>query len=551
MFSYFFKQHKLLLAMACAISGATAVIALWLFATIGKVGETGAASFRLDTFVLALVGFVALSMCSAAFLSRLSSRATRSVRMTLIKRVMSTSYADYENVGTEKLYNVLINDVNSISAALSEMPTFMYNALLLTICLSYLAYLSPEMFGILACGIVVSGLISRALIRRLSAKSRLLRQSEDSLMESYKGLLEGFSQLSISKQRSKHHYNNELLPSIDQMCDRERQVRFNWDINRGFTSMLVFMLLGIIIASSQYLNKPGVLLSYVLIITFSASPFAAVMNLVQQFAKAKIALDKISGFAIAQEKPTEQLFDQQPTLEWQKIEFKDIHFEYPQKGSEVPFSLGPINVTINKGETLFITGGNGSGKSTFIKLLLGFTQASSGQVIIDGKELDINSMGSYQALFTPILANFYLFNDVLRHDGSVAGKDKIDPLLEKFEMQSKVSVKDNRFVSTNLSQGQRKRLALINSIVEQCDVFVLDEWAADQDPHFRAVFYQQILPWLKEQGKTVVAVSHDDKYFAQADTRVVFDSGVSHLLTDDAHPDFSRYRQDEALLAAS
>jgi putative ATP-binding cassette transporter len=73
--------------------------------------------------------------------------------------------------------------------------------------------------------------------------------------------------------------------------------------------------------------------------------------------------------------------------------------------------------------------------------------------------------------------------------------------------------------------GQRKRLALISAILEDKEIYVLDEWAADQDPHFRHVFYTQIIPWLKSKGKTIVAVTHDDKYFDCADHQLKFDLG--------------------------
>jgi putative ATP-binding cassette transporter len=80
-------------------------------------------------------------------------------------------------------------------------------------------------------------------------------------------------------------------------------------------------------------------------------------------------------------------------------------------------------------------------------------------------------------------------------------------------------------IDNKLSMGQRKRLALIYALMEKRDVMVLDEWAAEQDPHFRAYFYEQIIPVLKQMNKTVIAVTHDDKYYGQADRILHFDFG--------------------------
>ncbi len=97
--------------------------------------------------------------------------------------------------------------------------------------------------------------------------------------------------------------------------------------------------------------------------------------------------------------------------------------------------------------------------------------------------------------------------------------------LERLEIAHKVSIRDGAFSTTDLSTGQRKRLALLNAWLEERPVLVFDEWAADQDPVFRRVFYTELLPELKALGKTIIVISHDDRYFAIADQLIRMQAG--------------------------
>jgi putative ATP-binding cassette transporter len=93
-------------------------------------------------------------------------------------------------------------------------------------------------------------------------------------------------------------------------------------------------------------------------------------------------------------------------------------------------------------------------------------------------------------------------------------------------------VKDGRLSTTRLSAGQRRRLALLQVFLDRRPVVALDEWAAEQDPIFRRVFYTELLPELQRRGATVVAITHDDRYFHIADRCVTVgaDGGLSETL---------------------
>ena len=356
-------------------------------------------------------------------------------------------------------------------------------------------------------------------------------------MESYKGMLHGFAQLLINKQRKRYHYAEVIKKNAEQLCLSEQKFRYAWDINRSFTGIQVLMILGGIITAGQLLGQSSIIMSYVLIITYCAGPFAVVLNLAQLFARSNVSLKKIELLSISKEQTEEELFLSDKAPQWKSIRFVDVKFAYEKEGTEVPFSLNPINLEINQGRTLFITGGNGSGKSTFVKLLLGLIHPTSGQIYIDDELISNENIERYKSLFTTVLSDYYLFGTALDASGNVVENEHIIPLLKRFELDDKVDVSEDGFSSTKLSQGQRKRLALISSITENREIIVLDEWAAEQDPHFRKVFYEDIIPWMQEKGKTIIAVTHDDRYFHQADINIKFETGsVTKLESIEGQP---------------
>jgi putative ATP-binding cassette transporter len=173
---------------------------------------------------------------------------------------------------------------------------------------------------------------------------------------------------------------------------------------------------------------------------------------------------------------------------------------------------------------VFLVGGNGSGKTTLAKLLVGLYAPAAGEVRVDGERVDDGNRDAYLRRFSAVFSDFYLFERFLGLEGP--GLDgKAAEYLETLQLAHKVSVHDGRLSTTDLSQGQRKRLALLTAFLEDRPIYLFDEWAADQDPVFKRFFYLRLLPELKARGKTVVAVTHDDHYYGVADRVVKLDYG--------------------------
>ena len=202
------------------------------------------------------------------------------------------------------------------------------------------------------------------------------------------------------------------------------------------------------------------------------------------------------------------------------IEYNRLMFDYTNKNGTSGFSIGPIDLTVKKGEILFITGGNGSGKSTLLKLMTGLYFPLSGSIEINGKEARIEELRS---LFSPIFTDPYLFDKFYGLDN--IDSEKVNTLLSEMELNEKTQFNEDRFTELDLSTGQRKRLAMVIALMEDKPIYIFDEWAAEQDPHFRKYFYEILLPSLKAENKTIIAVTHDDHYFHAADRIVKLDYG--------------------------
>jgi putative ATP-binding cassette transporter len=254
---------------------------------------------------------------------------------------------------------------------------------------------------------------------------------------------------------------------------------------------------------------------------FLIGPVSSIVGSLPVFAQANAAAERI--LTLEESLQNFSSLSDEMSLDGRLAGFKSIQlnalqFIHTSAGGEGGFEVGPISLNIERGSTVFITGGNGSGKTSFLYLLLSLYPAAKGTISVDGATIGTTNIYAYRNLFSTIFSDNHLFEELY-------GIEDYDPkeakqLFELLEMDHKVTLEGRRFSSLKLSSGQKKRVAMIATILEKRPICVFDEWAADQDPHFREKFYRVILPYLKAAGVTVIAITHDDKYFDAADVRL-------------------------------
>jgi len=291
---------------------------------------------------------------------------------------------------------------------------------------------------------------------------------------------------------------------------------------------LVFIVIGIylfILPAAGHFNG-ATLTGYTLALLYLMTPLQVIMNTLPQLGRATVALQTLTqlGFKLAAVRPEDSLQTPPPDANWKQLELRSVTHTYNGENESQSFVLGPVDLTFKHGELVFITGGNGSGKTTLIKLITGLYLPEGGHIYLDGRQINDETTEWYRQYFSAVFSDFYLFERLLGLVGPEL-ESQAKQFLGELKLSEKVKITDRKLSTIDLSQGQRKRLALLTAYLEDRLIYVFDEWAADQDPYFKNVFYMHLLPELKAKGKTVLVISHDDRYYHVADRVIKLDEG--------------------------
>lgn len=436
------------------------------------------------------------------------------IRLNILDDIRKAAYADFKGIGRERIYTSLTQDTERISAAAASVVYATTSLVTVLFCLGYLAYVSLIGFG-LTLGVIALGvLIYWMRQKRIHSDLSKARDLQNSLFRYIDELLHGFKEIKVNAKKNNDLFENHIAKISGETKGLSIRAITSFIDNSLTGQFFFFLLIGFILFVLPVISPgQGIALSYIFIVLYIMGPIEALMAVIPAITQADIAIDRINAVREQTVNLQESRDAQNADLSgFSKIVFDNVSFSYPGKSND-SFGVGPINFTIKKGDLLFIAGGNGSGKTTFFKLLTGLFYPQQGTIIADGKP--VTDHNAYRALFAPIYSDFHLF----RHFYGMKDVDpaRVQELLKLMQLDHKVTFANGEFSQTSLSTGQRKRLALIISILEDRPIIVLDEWAADQDPHFRQFFYEDLLPGLRAKGKTVIAITHDDRFFHLAD----------------------------------
>lgn len=441
----------------------------------------------------------------------------------LFGKMLQTPLNILEKLGSQRFFTA-VEDIR-IFASLPYTVTHTVNSLLmLVLCLIYMFTLS------FWSAIVVVGLIMLVggcyfiVMNSMSKQVETLRNYNDDYYKYVDDVMKGFKELQLNFFRKENLMNRFLIPN------RDKAGILDFKINYVFLSINLISQYGLyfIIAITLFvmpalglLQRENVI-AYVVIILFISGPINNLINLQQMYTRFMVANKRIKAFISDFEVSSKNTKPSIINTPFESIEFQDISFMY-DISEEDNFSLGPINLTIKKGETIFIVGGNGSGKSTFINTLTGLYTPVKGELILNNLK-DNNNNHTLQSLIAAVFTNNHIFSQNYE-DYDLEGNKKYMELLRLMELDKVITNDKDESARRNFSKGQSKRMSLIFALLEDKPILVLDEWAADQDPHFRKFFYEELIPKLKKEGKTIIAVTHDDAYFHQADRILKFNYG--------------------------
>lgn len=480
------------------------------------------------------VAFVAL--CAATLLgnavsgignSVVGQRVVARLRKDISARIVCAPIAEIERYRVHRLMATLNSDVDTVSAFTFNFPGYAVSLAISLGCVIYMLMLSPVLFAIAALAIVAGVAINHYASFRWTYHYRGVRAATDDLQKQYRAITEGAKELRINHDRRALVYRKQLSGAADVIAELKIRAMRLFYAAGAAGSTLFFLVIGLILALQYRLGvEPRVISGFIIVLLYIRGPIEQLVGGLPAWSQARIAFWRIAELSAQfQNREPQLLTEGAPAapVEIGKIELRNARYAFPAVGDAKPFVLGPVNLSIEEGETLFIIGENGCGKTTLVKLLLGLYSPTEGELLLGGRAVEVDRLDGYRQRFSAVFSDYYLFDDLVARDPALIEQAK--RYLDLLEISHKVEIKDGVFSTIDLSAGQRKRLALVHALLEQRPIMMFDEWAADQDPTFRRVFYTEFLPELKRQGKTLIVVSHDDRYFSVADRVIRLESG--------------------------
>jgi putative ATP-binding cassette transporter len=521
------SQSKVLLATASLVSvihGAGSVFLLAQISSALTAPEGDRADMAL-IFAITAVGVMLSYMCATILFERLGQRSHAELRSFVARRVLAADYRQLEVVGAARIQSALAEHCTRVAEFFESFPVILTNAVIVAGCLIYMAMLSWQVF-LLALAVIAFGSLGYHLahlraIRHLNAAA----EEQDRLFSYFRSLTDGAKELRLNRSKRTAFYEGVLGKSIE-LVRRERTFGMSLFIaSASWGNFLIYAFIGTVlfVLVGDVPDRALVMTGFALVFVYMVGPLEALLLNIPRANLAHVAgerIDEITRAMSASETETDKVSP--PSL--QSVGLRGVLHRYYHEQSGELFTLGPIDLEFRPGEITFLVGGNGSGKTTLAKLLVGLYPPEEGQIIFNGSIVDNTNRDHYRQLFSTIFSDFHLFDRLLQ-TGSADLDGEGNRLLAKLHLHNKVKVQDGAFDTLALSQGQRKRLALVVAYLENRPFFMFDEWAADQDPVFKEVFYREILPELRAMGKAVLVISHDDRYFHLADHLVRLESG--------------------------
>ena len=519
---------------------------LFIIGTIASIftGASSAGLIALINYILQnidnvsagiVVGFIGLclllmisSTISWMLLTQLSQDVIYNLRLELTKSILACPLSRLEKLGAPKLLAAITEDVNTIAGSSIAISGMGVNVSLVLGCFVYLCWRSTPLFCLFFALIIVGIFSHQYIANQGRAGFKIARAKQDILFQHFQTATQGIKELKLHRQRRNAFFQEDLKATAASVRHHWMQGMSRYAIAGGYGLGLFFIPLGILLLGlTRIMSIPTeVLTSYTLTFLYAVTPLRGILNTLPELSRSNIALEKIEslGLSLAEsvtepDFPTGSDFDSK----WSSLELVNIHHAYRGEKEEHRFALDNIDLKFKPGEIVFVVGGNGSGKSTLVKLITGLYTPDRGTILFDNIPIEDDNREWYRQQFSVVFFDFYLFDRLLGIESNRPAE--IQNYLKLLEIDHKVTIKDGALSTTNLSQGQRKRLALLTAYLEDRPIYVFDEWASDQDPVFKEIFYKKLLPELKARGKTVIAVSHDDRYFTECDRAIKLDYG--------------------------
>ena len=520
-----FRWALLLAALASVVAGSSGVLLVTQI-NAALTSEATGIHRQAAIFAAAAVASLVATMFASIFSERLRQRANAELRRHIAAQVMSAPLRQIEQIGSPAVQSALSEHTASVSQFFVNMPVLLTNGVIVVGCLIYLTFLSPQVF-LVTLPFVALGSVGYHLVHvRAITYLRSGAAEQDRLFSHFRALTDGAKELRLNRFKRRMFTDRVLGKSVAAVRDQRTKGMSLFVMASSWGNFLIYAFLGLVLfvmADADITARGRVLTGFALLIVYMVGPLQSLLMGIPNAKLARVAADRIEAIT-ANMQSSEAVSTTDTAAPVRSIVLSQVMHRYYHERSNEVFQLGPVDLALHPGQITFLVGGNGSGKTTLAKLLAGLYAPEQGSILLNGSPVDDTNRDDYRQCVSAVFSDFHLFESLLEESrGELDARG--NQLLSKLHLQHKVKLQAGRFTTLDLSQGQCKRLALVAACLEDRPVLLFDEWAADQDPAFKEIFYYEILREMRARGKAVLVISHDDRYFHVADRIVRMEDG--------------------------
>jgi putative ATP-binding cassette transporter len=482
----------------------TALIAVASKTVSSTSGGNRARAILALAFLVAVLVKVGASLASDLIMGRSMQEVVLQMCRNLCWKVAATPLRKLEEIGGPRVMTCLTDDIAVLSEAIQKIPSLVVDGMMLAGCTIYLAWVSPVPAMMLVVLVVIMTLVYRFLMHRAGQAVIKARNSRDTLFGHFRSLVEGIKEIKLHDGRRDAFFIEDVNRTTNYLREQNVVAMNRYAVADGWCQSMFYVLLGAVLFVMPLVRPADskALTAYVLVALYMMGPVLSLIGSTHLFIRGNVSIEKLEQLGLLLTDITAKSSEQPSRTEAEEtvatapvhrtpplVAFRNVVFQHGNAESENRFTLGPIDLTLNPGELVFIIG------------------------------------GAYRQLYSAVFSDFFLFDRLLGIDPSEQRSRRVQEFLTSLGLSDVVKMNGDSFSTISLSQGQRRRLALVVAYLEDRPIYVLDEWAADQDPEFRKIFYMELLPELKARGKTVVLITHDDRYFHLGDRVIKLDYG--------------------------
>ena len=452
------------------------------------------------------------------------------LRLDIIGHLKKLSLGFFKEHNTGELTNIVQHDVEQVEVYLAHgLPEIMSVTLLPTIIFVAMIFVDWR----LALG-MIAGVPLMYLVKVLSQKTMdknfaIYFNHENKMREE---LMEYVKNISVIKAFAKEEEISErTLKTAREYIYWVKKSMGAITIPMGLIDIfieigvVIVMILGSIFLYQGNITTPNFILAIILSSAFTASisKTATLQHFSIVFKEALKAIGKVLTVPLPNKKIEQG-------LEFGNIEFKDVNFAYGKDG----FELKNINLTFKKNSLNAFVGASGCGKSTVSNLLMGFWDADSGRIEINGKDIKDYSQENISNLIGSVQQEVILF-DLSIFDNIAIGKlnatkEEVIEAAKKARCHDFISALPNGYetrvgeMGVKLSGGEKQRISIARMILKNAPILILDEAMAAVDSENERLIGEAIDDLSKD--KTIITIAHHLNTIRDSDQIIVMDKGV-------------------------